>query len=328
MSGAIPKTRTFRLVAGPGAEARPERTPAPSRAGEAARVRAPATTSNLGPGFDTFGLALSLENEATFAPAERWSVEISGEGAGALPTDAENLIAKACAAGLRAWGGPAAARISCRNRIPLGRGLGSSAAAIVTGLAGAAALSGRSVGRDAILERALTFEPHPDNLAACLWGSFTIAAPPHVVTLPWPETLHIVAAIPDFAVETAAARKLLPKTVALSDAVHNVARAAALAAALASDSHVPAWTLEDRFHQDYRAPLVRAWPAAHEAAIAAGALGAAISGSGPTVVAFTRGRGKEVGEGMAGVFAKVGAKARVMELSAAAGASWKAGGRR
>lgn len=319
----IPLTQKFTITAG---DAVTNRRPAAKaktlRAGEAVTVRAPATTSNLGPGFDAFGLALSLENEAAFLPAAEWHVEISGEGAGALPTDGTNLIAKACALGLQTWGGTQKARITCVNGIPLGRGLGSSAAAIVTGLAGAAALSGKNPGRDEMLALALKLEPHPDNLAACLWGSFTIAAPPHVVTLPWPETLRIVAAIPDFAVETAKARALLPKQISRDDAVHNIARAAILAAALASESFVPSWSLDDRLHQDHRAPLVRAWPAAREAAIRAGALGAAISGSGPTIVAFTNSYPKDVGVALAGEFRKVGAKARVIELGPAAGASW------
>ncbi|MCC6737654.1 MAG: homoserine kinase [Planctomycetia bacterium] len=320
----LPMTKSFQVTAG---EALAGRKPAPKskalKAGEGVFVRVPATTSNLGPGFDAFGLALTLENEATFSAAETWHVEISGEGAGALPTDDSNLIAKACALGLKEWGSGLKARISCVNRIPLGRGLGSSAAAIVTGLAGAAALSGKNPGRDEMLALALRLEPHPDNLAACLWGSFTIAAPPHVVTLPWPETLRIVVAIPDFAVETAKARAILPKTITRDDAVHNIARAAVLAAALASESFLPAWALDDRLHQDHRAPLVRAWPAARDASIRAGALGAAISGSGPTLVAFTNSHAKEVGNALAAEFTKAGANARVLELGPAAGASWR-----
>lgn len=320
----LPMTRGFQVTAGNAAErGKPLPKAKALKAGDGVVVRAPATTSNLGPGFDAFGLALTLENEAVFAAADRWLVEINGEGAGALPTDGTNLIAKACALGLEKWGSALKARISCVNRIPLGRGLGSSAAAIVTGLAGAAALSGKNPGRDEILDLALKLEPHPDNLAACLWGSFTIAAPPHVVTLPWPETLRIVAAIPDFAVETAKARALLPKTITREDAVHNIARAAVLAAALASDSFLPAWALDDKLHQDHRAPLVKAWPAAREAAIAAGALGAAISGSGPTLVAFTTSHARDVGAALASEFTKVGAKARVLELGPAAGASWE-----
>jgi homoserine kinase len=317
-------TKAFQVTAGDAVpKGRPLPKPKGLKAGEGVFVRVPATTSNLGPGFDAFGLALTLENEARFEASERWHVEISGEGAGALPTDATNLIAKACALGLEAWGSALKAQISCVNRIPLGRGLGSSAGAIVTGLAGAAALSGKNPGRDEILALAMKLEPHPDNLAACLWGSFTIAAPPHVVTLPWPATLRIVAAIPDFAVETAKARAILPKTITRDDAVHNIARAAVLAAALASESFLPAWALDDRLHQDDRAPLVKAWPAARDAAIAAGALGAAISGSGPTLVAFTHAYAKEVGNALAAEFKKAGAKARVLELGPAAGASWR-----
>jgi homoserine kinase len=317
-------TKAFQVTAGDvTASGRPLPKAKALKAGEDVTVRAPATTSNLGPGFDAFGLALTLENEAAFVASDHWHVEISGEGAGALPTDASNLIVKACALGLETWKSPLKARISCLNRIPLGRGLGSSAAAIVTGLAGAAALSGKNPGRDEILALALKIEPHPDNLAACLWGSFTIAAPPHVVTLPWPETLRVVAAIPNFAVETAKARALLPKSIPREDAVHNIARAAVLAAALASDSFLPSWALDDRLHQDHRAPLVKAWPAAREAAIKAGALGAAISGSGPTLVAFTTSHAKDVGAALAAEFSKVGAKARVLDLGPAAGASWE-----
>ncbi|MEK7467860.1 MAG: homoserine kinase [Planctomycetota bacterium] len=319
--GTLAITKAFQVTAGEGRK--PVLRAKPLKAGEDVTVRAPATTSNLGPGFDAFGLALTLENEAAFVAAERWHVEINGEGAGALPTDETNLIVKACKLGLETWGSALKARISCVNRIPLGRGLGSSAAAIVTGLAGAAALSGKNPGREEILTLALELEPHPDNLAACLWGSFTIAAPPHVVTLPWPETLRVVAAIPDFAVETAKARALLPKSIAREDAVHNIARAAVLAAALASDSFLPPWALDDRLHQDHRAPLVKAWPAAREAAIRAGALGAAISGSGPTLVAFTTSHAKDVGAALAAEFSKVGARARVLELGAAPGASWE-----
>ncbi len=315
-----PQKPAFRVAS---AARQPAVRSAPPAPGRLVRVRAPATTSNLGPGFDAFGLALSLDNEATFERAPRWSVEVTGEGAGALPADQTNLIARACALGLERWGSRAKARIRCVNRVPLGRGLGSSAAAIVTGLVGAALLAGRRPDRAELLAAALEIEPHPDNLAACLWGGFTIAAPPHVVTVPWPGALRVVAGVPDFAVQTAGARKLLPPHYSRADAVFNVARASVLAAAIAAGGEVPGWAFEDRFHQDHRAPLVRAWPAAREAAAKAGAAGAAISGSGPTIVAFTTGDTAALGRALAAEFERVGAKARILDLSAATGASWK-----
>ncbi|MDP2401493.1 MAG: homoserine kinase, partial [Actinomycetota bacterium] len=143
---------------------------------DAVTIRVPASAANLGPGYDAFGLALGLYNTFSAQPAEEWHVDVRGEGAGRLATDGHNRVAQAMKRAFREIGpdAPRAARITCDNRIPTARGLGSSAAAIVGGLVLADAMCGSPLGRDRLLELAVELEGHPDNVAAALLGGFTI----------------------------------------------------------------------------------------------------------------------------------------------------------
>jgi homoserine kinase len=254
----------------------------------AARVRAPATTANLGPAFDCAGVALELWNELDLSPDDDFAVEVEGEGVGEIPTDSSHLAVRAFNVLAPAEG----LRFRFVNRIPLASGLGSSAATIALGLAGACAWLGRQREIEALLELALELEVHADNLAPALAGG---------VCLTWrsdgrqrvarvAETLPLVpiAVVPEARVETAAARAALPAEIAHADATFTVGRATLLGAALAAGSaELLADAFSDRLHEPYRGPLSPVYePIRRE--LPAGAVGATISGSGPTVIVWAR----------------------------------------
>ncbi len=261
-------------------------------------VRVPASSANLGPGYDAMGLALGSYDEvemAAAAPGAGTTVEITGEGAGELPADETHLVAASALAWLRAAGLDApAVRLRCRNRIPQSRGLGSSAAAIVAGVAGAHALleagSGAvpASGPD-LLAFAAGLEGHPDNVAACLSGGATICwldgDRARAVRLePHPRLVPIVF-IPAYAVSTAAARAALPTEVPHADAARNAGRAALLVHALttAPDLLLPA--TEDWLHQGYRRTVLAGSVDLVDRLRTAG-VAAVVSGAGPTVLAL------------------------------------------
>jgi homoserine kinase len=256
-----------------------------------ARVRVPATSANLGPGFDTLGLALSLYNELTLAEADGVTVSVQGEGQGQLPATAANVVAQAAralfeAAGRRFTG----VAIECVNRIPLSRGLGSSAAAWLGGMLGANALAGTPLDRAALLALAARAEGHPDNVAAALHGGLTVSCetPAGVlaVSVPLPDTIRWVVLIPELTSATAEARAVLPPTVPRADAVFNIQRASLLLASLqAKRVDLLHAAMHDRLHQPYRLKLFPWMPAVVAAAREAGALGCVLSGAGPSLLA-------------------------------------------
>lgn len=251
-------------------------------------VRAPATTANLGPGFDCAGAALELWNELVIAPADGFQVAIEGEGAGELPADASHLAIRAYAE----LAPPDGLRFEFRNRIPLARGLGSSAATIALGLVGAAIVSGQELGVEELLALALRFEPHPDNLAPALAGGVCLSWPDQggqrVARIADELPLTAIAVVPDVRVETAVARAALPDRVSHADAAFTAGRAALLGAGLASGSaELLAAAFADRLHEPYRGPLSPVWEPLRER-LPAGAAGLTISGSGPTVIVWTR----------------------------------------
>lgn len=255
------------------------------------RVRVPATSANLGPGFDCLGLALGLYNEVEAEPADGWAVVARGEGAEALPAGAENLVARAARRVLEEAGAAGQAlRLRLVNGIPLARGLGSSAAAVVGGMVAANALLGLPLGRDRILELAAEMEGHGDNAAPALWGGVTVFSPRAgggvVLRLDPPAGLRLGLVIPEATVSTAAARAVLPEQVPRADAVHNVQRACLLVACLATGRlESLGAALADRLHQPYRGGLV---PGLAEALAlrVPGVLGVCLSGSGPTLLCF------------------------------------------
>jgi homoserine kinase len=279
----------------------------------AVRVRVPATSANLGPGYDALGLALGLHDEIEVRVGRGGlSLDVAGEGADEVAGMAEkHLVVRAMRAAFDDLGReqPGLA-LRCVNRIPHGRGLGSSAAAIVAGILAARALSGADTGPDAVLPLASELEGHPDNVAPCLYGGLTIAwiadGTAKALRLEPLPGLRPVAVIAPAPVSTEVARDLLPARVPHADAASNAGRAALLVAALTAGpdvltAHPGALTAspgaltarpdvlleatQDRLHQDYRAP---AMPATQDLVrrLRAAGIPAVVSGAGPSVLAF------------------------------------------
>lgn len=282
------------------------------------RVAVPATTANLGPGYDSLGLALGLHNEIELAVADVTTVAVEGEGAESLAQDDRNLVLTS-ARRLAEQAGRTVPGWQLRqvNRIPLARGLGSSSAAIVAGLVATNHLLELGLPSADLLTVASDIEGHPDNVAPALLGGLTVCcADPQLSCLPLPgPNLRVIVAIPDFEVSTEAARKVMPSTIPHADGVYNVAHVALTVAALTSGefTHLRL-SLRDRLHQPYRAHLVPGFEQVCEAALAAGAYGAALSGSGPTVAAFAGESDEAIAEAMTGAFRKAGVRARSLIL--------------
>ncbi len=270
-------------------------------------VRVPASSGNLGPGFDVLGAALALHLELEVVEAGDFEID---PGDGSVPADRSNLIVRSfehlhSADGLR---------FTVRNEIPLARGLGSSAAAILAGLLAADHLFELGLGREQLFAQAVAIEGHPDNVAAALYGGVTVCAPPGArfretkpdpildalgqppsaaripvpARLSPPEGVEPIVVIPSEEVSTEAARAALPETAPLADAAHNVAAAANLVLGIErSDLTLIERGLGDRLHQPHRRPLYGRSMEIVEAARDLGALGATISGAGPTVLVWS-----------------------------------------
>jgi len=257
-----------------------------------ATVVVPASSANLGPGFDAFGLALSLRDDlvAEEIPSGL-EIVVTGEGADEVPRDGTHVVVQAMEAAFDHLGvRPTGFRLTCTNRIPHARGLGSSSAAIVGGLALAAELVQQPLSKDAMFTLAARIEGHPDNVAAAVYGGFTIAwnepAGPQAVRLD--AELPVTVFVPPVQVSTTAARRLLPAQVPHADAASNAGRAALLVAALQGRPDLLLAATEDALHQGYRA---EAMPISYELVqeLRSTGIPAVISGAGPTVLAFARG---------------------------------------
>ena len=262
----------------------------------AIRVRAPATSANLGPGFDCLAVALDLHNTVEVTAGEPGSglrIEVQGEGRGSVACDASNLIMVAMErlAASQGLALPRDLHLRLENRIPLGRGLGSSAAAIAGGLLAAALLMDVPALPGALLPVALGLESHPDNVVAALWGGFTIGVldGPEAVVRRFdpPQGLLAVLLVPDAFVSTALSRGVLQAQVGRGDAVYNASRCALLVADLLQGRFDGLRVaMQDRLHQPQRAASFPYLDAAIDAALMAGAHGAALSGSGSSVLAL------------------------------------------
>ena len=255
-----------------------------------AAVLVPATSANLGPGFDSFGLALDLHNQFEAELADEWIVDVEGEGAGVLRADAGNQVAKAMSIAFAEAGAPeAAAHVRSLNRIPLGNGLGSSSSAIVGGLILGFRLAGVEPAEQRLLELATQIEGHPDNAAAALLGGFTVcwtdAGVPHTARFEPARGLAAVVVVANAELATSKARAMLPQAVPHEDAAFNVAHAGLLAASIATGRpELLGSALADRLHEPYRAPAVADLQAVHDILRDSGAAGVALSGAGPTVI--------------------------------------------
>jgi homoserine kinase len=281
-------------------------------------IRVPASTSNLGAGFDTLGLALDLYLDVTPQPCDvpgddGTIVELEGEGAGALPTGPENLVnvAYRLAAARENVTAPSV-KFRMRNEIPVSRGLGSSAAAAVAGLIAFEAMTGVTVPVERLLAYGVELEGHCDNVGASVLGGFLVCSTvgretPNVVRMEWPDELSVVAVIPDVPLDTAEARRILPREVPRADAIFNVQRAALFVAALAERRfELLADAMRDRLHQPYREALLPGLDEALALGPDADTAGVALSGAGSTVVALATGDAEAAGRRVARCFERHG----------------------
>jgi len=258
------------------------------------RVRVPATSANLGPGFDAFGLALALYDDVVVRITDSGlSVDVAGEGAHQVPRNGRHLVVKSLRTTFAELGGhPPGLELVCANRIPQSRGLGSSAAAIIAGIVAARALvlgGEELLDQPAALALAARMEGHPDNVAACLFGGLTIAwteeATARAIRLEPSDALRPVLFVPTTRASTVRARKALPATVPHADAVANAARAALLVPALTQRPDLLLAATEDRLHQDARAPTMPR-TAGLVRKLRADGIPAMVSGAGPTALAL------------------------------------------
>ncbi|MGO1385003.1 MAG: homoserine kinase [Arachnia sp.] len=258
------------------------------------KVRVPGTTANLGSGFDCVGMALSFDDELELELVEDpriLSIEVRGEGAGNVPVDDSHLVVSSLLAGLAAWGGERPGmKLRCHNRIPHSRGLGSSASAIVAGLAFAWGVShpGDPLDRAELTRISSALEGHPDNAGAAVWGGGTLAwfenDTVRLVQLDVPAVISTRVWVPQFEVGTASARSVLPELVPRSEAVAQAIASAALPLALERRHDLLLASTADRLHQSYRAGLMQS---SYDLMTTLRSRGvpAAISGAGPTVIA-------------------------------------------
>jgi homoserine kinase len=266
-------------------------------------VTVPGTTSNLGPGFDCFGVALSIANR----------VRVRRGGASA----AAGMIGSAATAFFNAAGRTLPFDVTITGDVPRSRGLGSSVTVRAGVILGLNALEGEPLTQAECMNLVCALEGHPDNAVPAVLGGFTASSESSVFRAAVPPRLKFVTVIPEVEIETDAARAVLPRAIPLADAVVNVQGAAIIAAAFASGRYA---LLEDAFadrlHQPYREPLLKPFPAAVAAGRKAGALGGYLSGSGSTVICLTLRHPDDVGRAMTAVFRKAGIPARHLVLTA------------
>jgi homoserine kinase len=293
------------------------------------KIRVPATTANLGPGFDCLGLALKLYLNLEIEEIEKgFVIEYQGEGAEKFSAKKKedtliwksiNLVLKRTRKNIHKKG----LKIKAFNQIPITRGLGSSASAIVGGVVGAAKLYNIDLTNQEMLELALSLEGHMDNIVPALIGGLTLAYKTGKEEIKWtriktPLDLRIVLAIPEFTLNTGEMRKVLPQKVALPEAIFNLSRAALLVNALQnSDWKVLAEAMEDRLHQPYRTPFIPGIEDMFSQIKKTGLAGVALSGSGPSVVSLTKVGSEElISKTMKDAFLNAGIICRILVLEA------------
>jgi homoserine kinase len=306
------------------------------RIGQGVVVNVPATTANLGPGFDCLGAALALNNRFEMrcieGDGERFELVIEGREGAHLRGGPDNLVYRAAQ---RVWKeageDPIAVEARVRLAVPPARGLGSSATAIVAGLMGANALIGEPLSREKLLELAIDIEGHPDNVVPSLLGGLcmTAKAASHrwrVVRCEWSSEVVAVVAIPAIRLSTSEARRVMPKSISIPDAVTNLGSLTLLLQGLRTgNGDLIADGMHDRIHEPYRWGLIQGGSAVRQAAIGAGAWGAVISGAGPSILALSnRDHAGAVSRAMVSAWEKEGVASRgeVLQLQQI-GSRWK-----
>jgi homoserine kinase len=284
-------------------------------------VKVPATTANLGAGFDCIGAALSLHNQFTFTLADGLKIIATGAEADRVEVNEQNLAYQAFVKLFDRIQRPLPGiKLEINLAVPLARGLGSSATAIVGGLLGANGIAGYPLSPAEIVELAISMEGHPDNVVPALIGGCRLAASSgekwEICDIPWHSTIVPVVAIPNFELSTAEARQVLPSTYSRADAVFNISHLALLMRGLETGNGQ--WVkagLVDRIHQPYRRRLIEGYAEVEQAAVAAGAYGMVISGAGPTLLALVdEGRANQVVQAMAAAWQAMGIEPIVQTL--------------
>ena len=284
------------------------------------KIKVPATSANLGPGFDTLGLALDLWNETVITPADDFFVRAKGEGAGLVAKGKNNLIVRAAQKLADHIGMPLPAfHADCVNQIPLSSGLGSSAVAILTGLLAGNALLENPLSNEGILNLAAKMEGHADNVAPAMMGGLVVSTmnDGKVIArqIPIGIKIHATIVLPDIYISTKEARAALPRKVSMKNAVHNISRTVLVTEAFRNgDLSLLGEAMADKLHQPYRLKLIPGAQSAMDAAREAGAAAVALSGAGPSVIAFSSKAESGVGEVMKRAFGEAGLQARIFQL--------------
>lgn len=281
------------------------------------KVSIPATTANLGPGFDCLGLALGLRNEIVMTAVANpgLTIEINGEGAGQIPTDASNLAVRAAERVFERVGKrPSGLHITQHNHIPVSSGLGSSAATTLGGILAANALVDGGLSEQELVELAVSMEGHPDNVVPAFYGGLTLSVMDgsalHVETIAVPP-MQVVIVLPDFHLPTAQAREALPTKIPLSDAVFNISRVGlVLRAFVRGDFVALTLAMQDKIHQPYRLPLVPGMAEVFRAAKDVGATAVTLSGAGPSVAAFAPTNHAAIAQAIQAAFTYAGLESR------------------
>ncbi len=285
---------------------------------ESFTVDVPATSANLGPGFDSLGLALDIVNSVHVQASDRWEMAITGEGAKQLPSGDRNLLLRSITTAARRWDVDLPPlKLTCTNQIPLSRGLGSSSSAIIAALVITDRLGGGGRSDDDILQLASELEGHPDNVTPAFLGGVQACALAggKVVhaRVPVKRAPGLAVYVPDVPMPTREARRVLPRRIEIHDAVYNISRACVLVAALASgDLGALRYGTEDMLHQPPRMRLFPGMPVLFHAALEAGAVGVYLSGAGSTVIAFVDGDPRPIADAMARAAARDGVTGRPM----------------
>lgn len=287
-------------------------------------VTIPATSANLGPGFDCLGLALSLYHTVTFTVTDTPGLTIvtSGEDTHKVPTDESNLVWQSARLIFDRFNEyPTGLHIQQENEIPVGSGLGSSSTAVLAGLFGANAILGNPLSRAEVLQIATDLEGHPDNVAPAIYGGLILGVKESdgllIEQLDIPP-MKAVVVLPDYNLPTTEARAAIPPTLSLKDAIFNTSRIALLIRALETANYdLLGVAMQDRFHQPYRIPLITGMADAMTAAKEAGAAAVVLSGAGPSLIAFAPNNHTQIGQAAADAFKQHGLNSRRWVLSVA-----------